>query len=119
MTSKPNVINMDHIASTLTSAFNSKIIFSDPIEKDGVTVIPVAKVIYGLGGGTGTRAHDKGEGGGGGFFAKPVGYIELRNGTAHFKAIRAPLTYAPVIMAAGLAGYFLLKGLTRLFHKKA
>ena len=118
MTSQPNLINMDHIANTLTSAFNSKIIFSDPIVKDGVTVIPVAKAVYGLGGGVGTRANDRGEGGGGGFFAKPVGYIEIRNGAANFKAIRDPLIYTPVIMAAGLAGYFLLKGLARLLHRK-
>ncbi|MCL9683229.1 spore germination protein GerW family protein [Legionella maioricensis] len=117
MTIKANLTNMDHIANALTSAFNSKIIFSDPIVKEDVTVIPVAKIVYGLGGGVGTRANDSGEGGGGGFFAKPVGYIEIRNGTANFKAIRDPLTYAPVIMASGLAGYVLLRGLARLIKK--
>jgi uncharacterized spore protein YtfJ len=114
-----NLTTMDQIANTITSTFNNKIIFSDPIEKDGIIVVPVAKVIYGLGGGVGTRSNDRGEGGGGGFIARPVGYIEIREGKATFKAIRDPFTYVPIIMASGIAGSLLLRGLARLFRTRA
>ncbi|CAM3007584.1 Uncharacterised protein [Legionella steigerwaltii] len=113
MPNKDNLTAVDQIANTITSTFNDKIIYSDPIEKDGVIVILVAKVAYGLGGGR----DDDSEGGGGGFFAKPVGYIEIKDGKTNFKAIRDPLTYAPIIAASGIAVSLLLRGLTRLFRK--
>ena len=58
---------------------NSKVstVFGDPIERDGITVIPVAKVSWGFGGGSGTGGSaDKsqvgeGSGGGGGTMVSP------------------------------------------------
>lgn len=58
-------------------------VFGDPIEKDEVTVIPVAKVGGGGGGGMGTAgefAENSGEGEGGGFggMASPAGVYVIR-----------------------------------------
>src|SRR5260370_22809718 len=69
---------------------NSKVstVFSDPVERDGITVIPVAKVSCGFGGGAGSGRNPgqsqlgQGSGGGGGTMVKPVGYIVLINGRA-------------------------------------
>src|SRR5260370_33046366 len=66
---------------------NSKVstVFGDPVERDGITVIPVAKVSWGFGGGAGSGSNpgqsQGGEvaGGGGGASGNPVGYIELKN----------------------------------------
>ena len=55
-------------------------VFGEPYERDGVTVIPVAKVAGGGGGGEGAGPSGEGEGSGGGFGlrAEPAGVYVLR-----------------------------------------
>lgn len=56
-------------------------VFGDPVEKDGVTVIPVAMVAGGGGGGSGAAGEgDDAEGSGGGFggIARPAGVYVVR-----------------------------------------
>jgi uncharacterized spore protein YtfJ len=57
-------------------------VFGDPIERDGVTVIPAAKVRGGGGGGFGEGPQAQGRGGGGGFgvAASPAGVYIIREG---------------------------------------
>jgi uncharacterized spore protein YtfJ len=58
-------------------------VFGEPIEKDGVTVLPVARISGGGGGGTGQDSGDperSGSGGGLGLMARPVGVYVLRDG---------------------------------------
>ena len=58
-----------------------KRVFGEPIERDGVTIIPVAKVMGGGGGGTGSDAGDPastGSGGGFGLRAVPAGVYVVR-----------------------------------------
>ena len=69
--------------STSTSA-----VFGEPVERDGVTVIPVAKTTWGFGGGSGGDAANQGAGGGGGSVVAPIGFIEVRHGDARFVRIR-------------------------------
>jgi uncharacterized spore protein YtfJ len=78
-------------------------VFGEPVEREGVTVIPVAKLRWGFGGGFGdVQAEDAGgddkgapapggSGGGGGVMAKPMGFIEMRDGHAQYKPLRDPL----------------------------
>ncbi|MEP7215786.1 MAG: spore germination protein GerW family protein, partial [Anaerolineaceae bacterium] len=97
-------------------------IFGDPVEKGGVTVIPVAKVRYGFGGGSGSDTsdkgdgskHDEGAGGGGGVAASPLGFIEISDGTAKFKRTHDPASAVPVILASAFAAWVVLRGLRRL-----
>lgn len=58
-------------------------VFGDPIERDGVTVIPAAKVRGGGGSGSGPN----GEGGGGGFgvSASPAGVYVIKGGTVRWE----------------------------------
>jgi uncharacterized spore protein YtfJ len=55
-----------------------KRVFGEPYEKDGVTVIPAARVQGGAGGGSGEDA--QGSGGGFGLTARPVGAFIIRDG---------------------------------------
>ena len=66
-----------------------KRVFGDPIQQDGVTVIPVARVVQGGGGGMGRQevsvdpdAAPGGEGSGGGFglSATPAGVFVVKDG---------------------------------------
>jgi uncharacterized spore protein YtfJ len=56
-------------------------VFGAPIEKDGTTVIPVARILGGAGGGGGQSPADQatGEGGGFGIRARPVGVFVIRD----------------------------------------
>jgi uncharacterized spore protein YtfJ len=82
-------------------------VFGDPVERDGITIVPVARARFGFGagGGGGARGgeHGSGGGGGGGALVSPAGYIELRGGTAEFKRISSPIDLFAVIAAASIA----------------
>jgi uncharacterized spore protein YtfJ len=81
-------------------------VFGDPVEREGITVIPVAKARFGFGGGGGAGGREgeegSGGGGGGGAVVSPVGYIELLEGTARFKRISSPADLLPLVAAAAL-----------------
>jgi uncharacterized spore protein YtfJ len=85
---------MERLATKLGATTSVSAAFGDPIERQGVTIIPVATVAFGFGAGIGRsrKATETGEGGGGGggASANPLGYIEIKDGTAAFKPIRDP-----------------------------
>ena len=58
-------------------------VFGEPVEREGVLVIPAAVVRGGAGGGTGKGSQGdgggEGEGGGYGFVARPLGVFVLRD----------------------------------------
>lgn len=64
-------------------------VFGEPIERDGVTIIPVARVMGGGGGGAGTGSNDGeqggGEGGGFGMVAAPAGVYVIQNGQVRWE----------------------------------
>jgi|SRR5262245_28411470 len=82
-------------------------IFGEPVEREGVTVIPVGRARFGFGGGggSGRRQGDEGAGGGGGGGAAvgPIGYIELHEGSAKFKRILTPMDLLALVIAASFA----------------
>ena len=83
-------------------------VFGDPVERSGVTVIPVAKSTWGFGGGTGGEAVNQGSGGGGGGIVSPIGFIEVREDGARFVRTRdLRLTALRLGVAAGLVGWAL------------
>jgi uncharacterized spore protein YtfJ len=98
---------LDRIGQTVGQRAQVSTVFGEPVERDSVTVIPVAKTRFGFGGGggTGTKQGDEGSGGGGGGGAviSPVGYIELRNGGAEFKRISSPADVVTFVAAASIA----------------
>ncbi|MEP7219941.1 MAG: hypothetical protein ABI876_13545, partial [Bacteroidota bacterium] len=71
-------------------------------------------VAYGFGGGSGSGDQGNGEGGGGGVTATPVGFIEIRDGSASFRRILDPLAIAPLIVAGGMACGMILRGIYRI-----
>lgn len=94
-----------------------KTIFGDPINVEGITIIPVARVAYGFGAGGGwgpgskskTLEQSGGGGGGGGVRIAPAGIVEIGPDGTRFIAIglRRRLVIALVL---GLAlGYFLAR----------
>ena len=66
---------VESIAQSLRDSIQAKLVFGEPIHKDGITIIPVAYFRYGFGAGYGRKAveESEGQGGGGGVLAKPIG----------------------------------------------
>ena len=96
------------LAEKLGAVARANIVFADPIERNGVTVIPVAKARWGFGGGSGRTHKENGSGGGGGAVVSPIGFIEIRDGQAVFKRIAS---FSPWILAiGGLVSFFLVRG---------
>lgn len=97
-------------------------VYGEPVEQDGVTVVPVARVRWGFGGGGGTDSVDDGadtEGGAGGagmVSAHPTGFIELRDGEATFRPIKDPIAPVLLVLSAGVSAWLVLRGLKSLFR---
>ena len=74
----------DRIMDRVRELVGVEHVFGEPIERDGTTVIPVAKIRTGGGGGGGGGGDDhaggSGEGGGFGVIGKPVGVYVIRDG---------------------------------------
>jgi uncharacterized spore protein YtfJ len=68
------------ILATARGAMSAKLVFGEPFSKNGVTVIPAARVSGGAGGGDQQRSRSVpgGRGGGFGVTAKPAGVYILR-----------------------------------------
>jgi uncharacterized spore protein YtfJ len=69
-----------------TRSFGVKSAYGEPVEIDGVTIIPVALVQYGFGGGGDESGgtDDMGGGGGGGGMSIPVGAYVKSGGVVRF-----------------------------------
>ena len=106
------------LAREIGATVNAAHIFAAPVERDGVTVIPVARAVCGFGGGNGASEKEHGSGGGGGVSLTPVGYIEIRNGETRFRVTRDPFALVPKILAAAAPAVLLaVWGISR--HRKS
>jgi uncharacterized spore protein YtfJ len=106
---RPELVNalLERIGETVGQRANVSTIFGEPVEREGVTVIPVARARFGFGGGggSGSREGDEGSGGGGGggVAVSPVGYVELHEGTAEFKRILTATDVLALVAAVSMA----------------
>ena len=110
---------LERMAEKLGMQARSASVYSEAIEKNGVTIVPVAKVRWGFGGGGGSKEGKEpgsGSGGGGGMRVTPVGYIELKDGQSEFKPIRDASSFVPAILAGGAMGFLLLRALRKLIR---
>jgi uncharacterized spore protein YtfJ len=78
-------------------------VFGKPVQRDGVTVIPVASVLGGGGGGE-SMAENPGpqSGAGYGFVARPIGAFEIRDGKARWHPVIDVTTLTIAALVAGL-----------------
>ena len=112
---KPNSADrfIGTMAEKIGAVARAATIFGEPVERDGVTVVPVAKARWGFGGGVGQRKGEDGAGGGGGVQVTPVGYIEMRNGQAEFRPIRT--VSVPLMIAGGISLLLVLRKMVKRF----
>lgn len=115
---------LERLANQMGMRAGTTSIVGAPIERDGVTVVPVARASWGFGGGGGHGGEGKnageGSGGGGGATVRPVGYIELKNGQATFHPVFDPNTVLQLagMVATAVALAMVLRVTTRLIRGK-
>ncbi|WP_436933613.1 spore germination protein GerW family protein [Halovenus marina] len=96
---------------------NVKSVFGEPIEANGKTILPVAKISYGFGGGYGSEggadmdgdesAGSDGGGMGGGLSAKPAGVVEISDDETRFIPFANRKKLVAVALVFALIGYLL------------
>src|SRR5258705_776452 len=69
-----------NLAEKLGAAAKASEVFAEPVERDGVTVIPVAKARWEFGGGAGRKKNEDDVGAGGRGQVNPIAFMERRNG---------------------------------------
>jgi len=117
-----------------------KAVFGEPIERDGLTVIPVAKVRWGFGGAAGGGFTPRGgspgadpesaepdagesgppaagEAGGGGASADPIGWLEIGPDGASFRPIEPAMPSPGFLLAASFSAAMLVRSLARLLRR--
>jgi uncharacterized spore protein YtfJ len=98
--------NVDEILQGARDALTAKRVYGDPIETEGVTVVPAA-AIRGGGGGGGDEENNGGAGFGLG--ARPVGAWVIRDGEA---------TWKPAVDLTRVALYVFLLGLAVALRRR-
>lgn len=92
------------IAEKVGARFTAASIFGSPVEREGVTVVPVSSVRFAVGGGAGGGEGQEGEGGGGAGAAGALGYIELKDGRSRFVPLVHPARMLAIVCATVLTG---------------
>jgi uncharacterized spore protein YtfJ len=81
------IVNVDELLSGARDVISVRRVFGDPIEQDGVVVIPAAAVSGGGGGGGDAESNG---GGGFGLRARPVGAYVIKDGEVSWKPVIDP-----------------------------
>lgn len=79
-------MDVDQLLSTARESLTVRRVYGEPVERDGLTVIPAAAVAGGFGGGRGTDPQgQEGEGGGFGMSGRPAGAYVIRDGDVSWR----------------------------------
>ena len=101
---------LSRLADRVGARLISSTIFGTAVERDGVTVVPVAAVRFGFGGGGGLDASgERGEGGGAVGAGTATGYIELKDGHSRFVPIVHPVSMGALVVATALGVLLILR----------
>jgi uncharacterized spore protein YtfJ len=84
---REQTVDVQDVIAQARDTLTVKRVFGEPYEKDGVTVIPAARLQGGAGGGSGEDPNSQGRGSGSGFgvTARPVGAFIIRDGDLNWR----------------------------------
>ncbi|OXM51177.1 hypothetical protein [Amycolatopsis alba] len=95
-------MGLEKVVGAMRDNLTVRRVYGEPVEKDGVVVIPAASVIGGGGGGHGTEQAKEGEGGGFVLAARPVGAYVLKGGDVRWVPAM-DLTFLGLVFAVMVA----------------
>ena len=91
----------DDILTRIGDQLGIRRVFGEPIERDGITVVPVAVAVGG--GGGGNAPEDQGSGGGFGGMVRGIGVYSISNGQVRFiPAIDTTALAAMLLLTVGV-----------------
>ncbi len=107
---------LDQLLSRVGGEARVGAVFGDPVERGGVTVIPIARVRWGVGagGGEGPKGGGSGGGGGGCVVADPVGWLEITAEGSTFRRIGRPFGGPLSLVAVAAAFAIVVRALGRV-----
>jgi uncharacterized spore protein YtfJ len=108
-------MNVDEMLTGARDAVTVKRVYGEPIEKNGITLIPAAKVSGGGGGGG-----DKENNGGGGFgiSARPVGAYVIRGDGVTWEPAVDATRVATLGIVAGIVSLLVLRSIVKALAKR-
>ncbi len=113
---------LERLANRLGVNAKSSAIFGEPVDREGVTVITVARASWGFGGGAGSGSNTsqsqigEGSGGGGGVVISPVGYIEIKDGQARFHPIFDTGKILQLVIGVGFVSMLFLRSIRKFIR---
>lgn len=112
-------MNVDEMLTGARDAITVKRVFGEPIERDGLTIIPAADVRGGGGGGAGSDSEgDSGGGGGFGLSARPVGVYVLRDGDVRWEPAFDINRVAVMGMLTGIVALLALRSVIKALARR-
>jgi uncharacterized spore protein YtfJ len=105
-------MNVDEMIKGTQDAMSVKRIYGEPIERDGLTIIPAAKVSGGGGGGGDAQNN---AGGGFGVRARPVGAYVIKDGEVRWEPA---LDLNRIILGAQVVAIFFFLVLRAAFKRR-
>ena len=117
---------LDKLGERIGMRASVRAVFGEPLERGDVTIIPVARVRWGYGGGSGTgpvradatdgQMMSGGSGAGGAVMADPMGYLEVRHDSAAYVPLTSQWLNPFVILASGISIAVVIRVLARLIR---
>jgi uncharacterized spore protein YtfJ len=103
-------MNVDEMLTGARDAMSVKRVYGDPIERDGILVIPAARVV---GGGGGGGDQDHGAGGGFGVSATPAGAWIIRDGEVDWEPAVDATRIATLGMVVAIVFLWTIRSIAR------
>jgi len=109
---------IEKLADRIGARATVKAAFGEPVVRGGLTVVPVARVVWGFGGGSGEDPTGAGgTGAGGGSMVRPIGYLEITDDTATFQPLRPAWADPALLLSSAFAGWLVLRGVRALVRR--
>ncbi len=109
-------MQVSEMIDSARDALTVKRVFGEPFEKDGVTIIPAARIGGGAGGGSGDGDDGSGSGGGFGLSASPAGAYIVRGDEVTWQPA---VDVNRIVMGGQIVAVVLLLVLGSIFRARA
>jgi uncharacterized spore protein YtfJ len=92
---------LSDVFQSMVEHASARLVYGEPVSAGGKTILPVATIRYGFGGGSGAKedGQQRGGGGGGGLIAKPLGVVEVTESISRFIPITSN---GSIVLAVGI-----------------
>ena len=103
---------LEETFKSIAERAGAKLVYGEPVSVGGKTILPIAKIRYGFGGGSGRKAEgdQEGGGGGGGLIANPVGIVEVTEAQTRFIPIQSHWALVAAVALGACFGYLAARG---------